>query len=253
MKKYLSVILIILSILCVSCRKPSHHEAPNTLSDIAYNNSSSEACRVYLLENNTYVPYLVLTDDYYGNCLLLRENCLDAPMEYNPVAILTPSYYEACNIDIFLNTEYKNRLSNYVNTLLIDVDLVITSQSSIGKCGNELKTIERQIFLLSMEELGFADGRIFLAEGRELDYFSDERRCVAYTDNGKTCKWYLRTPDTWDDDVISYIDTDGAYCTSGISTIKGETMNYIRPALCLDKNRPVRKALVNERPFYVVE
>jgi len=254
MKKSLLFCFIMISIaLFTSCESKHTPKAPTVLSDIAYKNSDSANYTVYLLENNTYVPYLVVTENYDGNCLLLRQNCLDTPMTYNPVDTIKPSYYEDCQIDVFLNTDYKKCLSDYTNNSLVDVDLIITTENSIGRCGNDLSTIKRNIFLLSLEELGYADGRILLMEGHELTYFKDKNNCIAATDSGALCQWYLRTPDTWGEEIISYIDIDGTYGTTGVTTIKGDTMNYIRPALCLPKDTPIYKITINEQNVYAIE
>lgn len=44
---------------------------PTKLEDIAYDVNESYGYTVYLKENDEYVPYLVLTNNYNGNCLLL--------------------------------------------------------------------------------------------------------------------------------------------------------------------------------------
>ena len=73
--------LLLLSGCGLKGTEKSTRAPPETLRDLAYDAGGS--VRVYLQESGSYVPYLVLTQDYGGNCLLLREYLLDEPRIYN--------------------------------------------------------------------------------------------------------------------------------------------------------------------------
>lgn len=59
---------------------------------------------VYILENDSYVPYIIISDNYSGNTLLLRENILDDSRRFNEYS----SLYENSEIDVFLNNSFIN-------------------------------------------------------------------------------------------------------------------------------------------------
>ena len=99
----------------------------STLSDLVYNKQNKSNNEVYLLENDVYVPYLVITDDYKGNALLLRRNVLDEPLRINEYY----SYYEDSEIDLFLNSTFLEQFSEIAN-LIKSVDITIITESSIG-------------------------------------------------------------------------------------------------------------------------
>ena len=48
-----------------------------TIGDIAYDKNNSNRYRIYLKENENLIPFFVLTSDYDGYCLILREFLLD--------------------------------------------------------------------------------------------------------------------------------------------------------------------------------
>ncbi len=53
-----------------------------TISDIAYDRIFRSDYTVYIKENDEYAPYLVLTNNYNGNTLLLRQYLLDETRAY---------------------------------------------------------------------------------------------------------------------------------------------------------------------------
>ena len=81
-----------------------------TIKNIAYDVNKKLGYTIYLRENEQYVPYLVLTNDYGGNVLLLRKHLLDETETYNGQTA-TPSYYEDSEIDKFLNNVFSETLS----------------------------------------------------------------------------------------------------------------------------------------------
>ena len=97
MKRLIALILlstfVILIVICICMlasvpSKISNNDGTNghepiiveKLEDIAYDVNPSGEYTVYLEENGIYKPYLVLTNNYNGNCLLLRKHVLNENM-----------------------------------------------------------------------------------------------------------------------------------------------------------------------------
>ena len=76
------------------------------ISDLAYDENKESGYTVYIQENSKYVPYLVLTNNYNGNTLLLRKDILDELRAYNDYF----AYYKDSIIDKYLNNEFYNLL-----------------------------------------------------------------------------------------------------------------------------------------------
>lgn len=117
MKKYLSTILILLSVLGL-CGCGVHDEGnyntkntPTSIYEIAYDYDASWGYHIYLEENDSLVPFIVLSSNYNGNCLVMREHLLDKCISYNSPGQYG-SYYNGSNVDQFLNNQYYAQLSN---------------------------------------------------------------------------------------------------------------------------------------------
>lgn len=245
----LSIFLVL--ILFIGCDNVKH-DNPEVLQDIAYDVDDSRGYTVYVMENSEYVPYLVLTNDYGGNCLLLRKYLLEKPVTYNDYEADKPSYYENCIIDTYLNYDFVNSIQSHVANRIVDTSLSITAKDSIGKCGDETAQILKKAFILSLNEVQLYGATVMLREGNELSYFENNERRVATSSDGVPLSWYLRTPDTWNSDVITYVDTDGTYESAGIRTIDGTSKYYIRPAFCLPCETKIEQKEVNDSLVYVI-
>ena len=119
------------------------HRQPTTIADIAYDRlarNRNTDFRVYLEENGDFVPYLVLAANYGGNVLLLREHVLNdgVPFNHSPRGHSLwnvhdyGAYYPDSNIDTFLNSEFKNSLSDLVVSAIIPSDIVVTDKGAWG-------------------------------------------------------------------------------------------------------------------------
>ena len=214
----------------------------STLSDLVYNKQNKSNNEVYLLENDVYVPYLVITDDYKGNALLLRRNVLDEPLRINEYY----SYYEDSEIDLFLNSTFLEQFSEIAN-LIKSVDITIITESSIGVSGDEKTTINRKIFLLSIGELNIDSVE---QEGVSIDFFNEVENRISYTENGSCVSWWLRTPDTW---KVSCTYTIGS--NNRIGSSNSSDLNYVRPALCLDSKLHVTISndIVKGKSCYILD
>lgn len=219
----------------------SEEKGMKKVSDLAYDNTDSINL-IYVLENSKYTPFLVLTDDYTGNTLLLRKDVLEKNRRINDCS----AYYANSEIDLYLNEEYLESLteiSQYVTTSKVE----ITSEASLGVSGVDTEIIDRSVFLLSCNEVGISDSVNIAPEGKVLKFFKNEENRRAYF-NEKVSSWWLRTPNT--------------YCLScsfviGNNNKLGYTNSYdqngIRPAVCVDGDMQIelKSGIVAEKMTYV--
>jgi hypothetical protein len=226
-----SIILLIIGITLVfsGCGLVRKINKPEEIRDIAYDVNKNHGYTVYLEENAKFVPYLVLTDDYNGNVLLLRKHILNEVMIFNPNRGYG-GYYENSSIDKFLNEEFINSFTPEVQKQIADSKIVITAKSSLGRCGKETTEINRKIFLLSHTELGLTkDYSMAAVEGKALKYFPDPTSRIARLETGIAASWWLRT---------SYTEFHTTALSVGFNAAIGdvcvEHTNGVRPAFCVD-------------------
>lgn len=237
------LIVLVFTSGCFSMNEKSNislNNTPTTIRDIAYNIDKSHGYKVYIKEGDEYFPYLVLTDDYNGNCLLLRENLLDDPMRFNPNGRFS-AYYENSEIDKHLNNEFLDTLSREARNKIADSEIVITANESLGVCGTETKTIIRKIFLLSYGELGGIQPSTDLAEGKNLSYFRSNESRIAKFSSNEVASWWLRTPNTWYDNVVCGVSIDGVIGIAGVGGPGCDNVNGIRPAFCVSPSTKIKK------------
>ena len=81
-------------------------KTPQTLKDLAYDRDKRLGYTVYIPENGKLEPYLVLTQNYYGqgNVLLIRKYLVEAAIPHNEAHV--NSYYAASIQDRFMNELY---------------------------------------------------------------------------------------------------------------------------------------------------
>jgi hypothetical protein len=203
-----------------------------TVAGAAYDKGGEPGCAVYILEGGELVPYLVLTADYGGGALLLREEPLDSPMPYNSYS----GYYKGSSIDEYLTGEFTDGLQAEVRGALLDTEITITAESSLGVTGDGVESVSRGVFLLSYTEIGQSGSSIANVEGKPLKYFQDDPgRVVAYKD-GEAASWWLRTSYTWGD--------NSAWGVGPAGTLGGGAVyepNGVRPALCVDGSLPIEE------------
>jgi hypothetical protein len=212
-----------------------------TLQDLAYNRTKNSSYRIGIEEDGKLVPYLVLTDDYNGDCLLLREYLLDEPRKYN-IAKKFSGYYEDSEIDKYLNEEFINRFTSEFRNSIINSIIVITDINSLGGQGKNTISINRKVFLPSFTEMNINMGsRTNLKEGEPLEYFAKESNRIAYYENGQAGSWWLRTASSGYRDVVCGVSVEGALGIGGINGTEGEYLNGIRPAFCLKRETKIIK------------
>lgn len=213
---------------------------PPTVGNLAYNRTSIEHT-VFIEEDGVYVPYLVLSDDYNRNStLLLRMYLLDKPRRFNENGSFA-AYYAESEIDEFLNSEFRETLTDSIRDLIVPSEITITAKYSLGVTGKETETITREVFLLSSVEVDSPSSRTVPREGESLKYFRPMSRRIARTSDGEVSSWWLRTPNTWYDNVVCGVDINGAVGIGGIGGFGEDYLNGVRPAFCIPSNTKIIK------------
>ena len=237
------VVFMIMTFACLcSCSTSPDLKEPRILRDLVYTEDRSEnQYTIFVEETGTYIPYLALTDQYEGQeaCLLLRKDALDQPRAFhrnNPYA----SYYPDSDIDYYLNHEFYLTLSEELRDVLCSSEITVTSKESLGYCGKDTETIQRNIFLLSAIEAGGESSATVPREGHKLPYFSSSERRIVQTSSGIATSWCLRTPHTWHDNVVCGVNTEGVIGIGGIGGFGEDYLNGVRPAFCLPVTTPIR-------------
>ena len=230
------------------------------IADIAYEANPHFGYTVFISENGEYVPYLVLTNNYNGHTLVLRKYLLDELMAYYP----NPTggggyaaYYRDSLLDRFLNDEFFYVFSELLQSMIIESSIEITAQHSMRALrNNEMRIIERRLFLLSRYETG---GRFnpsidsFMKEGMRLSYFSSSERRIGFRPCGTISAWWIRTPSTNSRTAEpSIIGIRGGNSGIHVYTSLGVTRLGVRPAFCLPNDTPVRLGEFNgEYVFFI--
>ena len=213
---------------------------PTKLKDLAYNVNRRYGYTIYIEEEAGYTPYLVLTDNYEGDgtVLLLRKYVLDEYQPFNSGDKAT-AYYEDSHIDNYLNTTFLAELGDEIMNMVVESDVKIQDYSvwtGGGPRGEpDVKTIQRQIFLLSYVELepGVIGSRPL--DGEPLKYFKDDMdRIVAADEKGEPVIWMLRSALTDEDMVNMVVTQDLRVSVSSIYDSVG-----VRPAFCLNREMEI--------------
>ncbi len=249
--------------------RAQNREEYTTLEEMAYDKSGRK-CVVYIKENDEYIPYLVLESDYGGNVLLLRENVLPEPMQYQPsphgestTALSAPwttydygSYYETSSIDKYLSTDFLRAFSPAVQEAIATSIIEVTDMESYHEAhwAEATHMIERKVFLLSAVEMGITlsvDYNI-TREGTPLKYFENIRQSVkkACAADGTAWPYWTRTPWIWETCTVTGIGATGELGADTADRYLG-----VRPAFCLEKDTAVQKSdsVIEGKSVYILE
>ena len=209
-------------------------------------NSQESIKTVYVKENNNYEPYLVITDNYNGNMLLLRKYLCNEQIYFSGEKShgSNGGYYPCSHIDNYLNTEFLSLFSHEMQEKIISSQIDVSALDSISGGGaiRNTEKISRKIFLLSATELNIKSG-MALREGTPLKYFKDNKNVIAYTDDNTPQVQWLRSAYLWDDIQAWTIGCEGEYGGSSVSL-----EFYFRPAFCIDKNTNITE---NNQKYYI--
>ena len=213
--------------------------------------------KVYIEEQEGYTPYLVLSGNYDGKVLLLREQVLPELMQYKEHSDLWRhyeygSYYEQSSLDAYLNQEFLERLAESVRDCIADTSIEVTDLTAYDEWDYATHTIERKVFLSSVE-MGVEglDGYTTTVEGEALDYFTNKEMVVkiAYDSEGNACPYWTRTPELWESCTVMVI---------GIKVVGAPTADQslgVCPAFCMPTDTAVRHSekVIEGESVYIVE
>ena len=197
------------------------------------------------MENDIYVPYIVLDNDYKGNILLLRKELMSGLRSVSDHS----SEYENSPIDKYLSSDFLSMFSDEISNQIISTEIEVTSKEALYQAGKDTHTITRKAFLLSFSEVNYDEHSMAAEEGVSLSYFSDDQSRIAYKD-GKPCSWWLRTPYTNYDSVTWSVGADGMK-----TELSSATENGIRPAFCLSGDVDIKEStdVIDGETVFVIE
>ncbi len=199
---------------------------------------------VIIIEREEQVPYIVLTNNYGGNTLLLRKNLLDKDMR------MTDYYavYDGSEIDVFLNESFYVSVNEAVRNVICESDVEVVADDYYTK-GVAIKVIQRKVFLLSYKELGINDNYHVGNEGEALNYLRDSSSRISYKPSGKASSWWLRSVDTTYDNCFYAVGAKGE-----VGSTDASGMNGVRPAFCIPTDTKVMQSTGNnsEEIVYVI-
>lgn len=121
----------------------------NNMSDM------SDGSIVKVLEGGKYIDYIIAARNYEsglngaGGTLFVRKEMLDVPA-WNNTAV---NAYSGSTIDTYINDNFKNALSSYVQSKIRRTKFYYTP----GNGNKSLSTLSRDVFLLSAKELAYND------------------------------------------------------------------------------------------------
>ena len=240
MKKILIIMLTIMPLIALTaCLHQSTNQTALPIGDLAFSVTRS-AEEVYIKENDKFVPFLVLDNNYSGNCLLLRRDTLNDEVAYNTHGQYG-SYYPNSGTDDFLNGTYFERISASVKQVIAESNIAVTSKQALDSAENTTETITRKVFLLSAHEVHAQTGTNSLKEGKELIYFRSLSNRVACNENGQPETWALRTPSLTAANMIYSIAFDGSIGSGGIYGTEGERAIPLRPAFAVYAQTIIKK------------
>ena len=113
--------------------------------------------------------------------------------------------YKDSGIHTYLNGTFYNLIDSQIRAVIKQVKIPYTN-SGVQSGANGLST---KVFLLSGTEVGFSGVSYMNTEGAKLSYFDSASKRVAY--NGSSAAiWWLRSPRTYDTNVVWDVRTDGS-------------------------------------------
>lgn len=156
-----------------------------------------------LNESGSLVPFYIAKHDYEsglngaGRSLLVRKDCYDM----HKWAQYSVNTYASSEIDSWLNSIYKNMLDADVRAAIGTIKIKYTP----GNKNNTVGTLERDIFLLSVTELG-KTAKYANTEGTALGIASVLQ--IAYMNGSAVVQW-TRSPKTGTADSTCYLKKNG--------------------------------------------
>lgn len=198
--KYIRLLVFILAVTTAisGCSETSN----NYTEEVEIGDLVGES--VNIIEGTESVPYIVLTNNYGGNTLVLRKNLLDEDMR------MTNYYakYEGSEIDSFLNEDFLNSIDENIRNIISDSDVEITADDYYRNSVTA-KTIKRKIFLLSYKELDINYNYHVGNEGEALINLRSAKNRIAAKVNKDPSSWWLRSVDTLYENCFYAVGSQG--------------------------------------------
>lgn len=199
---------------------------------------------VKLMEGGSAVEYLVVNQGIPSNSSLYDASCdgtwllrkdIHSNRQWDTSNV---NKYESSAINTWLNGDFFNSLGSVEQAAIKQVKIPYRKNGGSGGTDQSgANGLSTKIFLLSGYEVGWttSDNRYFPVDGAKLAYFesgtgtsANNKRIANLT--GSAVRWWLRSPDPGDVDVVWYVSYNGNYNGYYASTSYG-----IRPALILSK------------------
>lgn len=245
--------MIIMALALAGCANRPNDGDVLSIRDISFDSNNDYENIVYIQEAESYEPYLVVSKDYKGGVLVLRQHLLDEDICYNDAGAegALGGYYPDSNADSYLNSIFFSGLPSGTQKKILNTDIDVSAKESVAAGGGVKKTlnIERKIFLLSATELNIKSG-MAVTEGSPLKYFQKIKSPAATTKNGEAKAQWLRSAYHREDIQAWSIGANGGY--SGCAVLTGLA---VRPAFCLDKNEKINAEsnIVKGREVFVLQ
>ena len=179
---------------------------------------------VKLKENGVLVDFYVAKHDYEnglngsGRTLVVRKDCYDTRQWHTS----NVNAYATSAIDTWLNSTYKNLLDADIRGVIGTTKIKYTP----GNGNTTVRTLERDIFLLSVTELG-RSASYANTEGTALSIASSLQ--IAYLNGSAVVQW-TRSPDTSNTGNAYYLNTNGNVYSNGCSNTGGSRPAFTLPS-----------------------
>lgn len=250
----LVLIVILIILFCLFLFYRINRPLEGTISSIAYN-INDKNYRVYIKENDKYVPYLALDNNYNytHQTILLREHALGGQNSikgYNGTIDENQIIYDDEKMMGFFlpyeETEVDNFLLNIFPDYFDDDFIKIVNDTEIDVELEAQYTIKRKFFLLSFQEVS-GEYYPYGKNARQIAYFTNNDLTIE-NDYGHEVTWWVRTYG-WED-----------YMFAGYSNLWGthsgtDTRRSVRPAFTLSGNTKIKEGYLDDRknPVYFID
>jgi len=233
----------------------SSYSPPETIKDIAYDVNKEYEYTIYIKENESYEPYLVLDSKYDKGVLLLKKYLEGEDVCFNPHQSQGSrgGYYPESNVDVYLSTDFLSRFTTTFQNKILDTTISVTTIDGVGAAGRkrETESIQRKIFLLSATELNLKS-ILACVEGKPLAYFKGGKNYIATNKNGDAMAYWLRTAYLWSDIQAWSIGITGGGAVGGDLV---STTLAVRPAFCIDGSTAIKETdgIIEGKKVYTLD
>lgn len=246
-KKYIYGLIIFVIFMIVFLILNIKLYKSDEIGSIAFNINKNDY-RIYIKENDKYVSYLVLDNDYAnsGNTLVMRENILGGETyiyDYNGSIYKEKIYdksflmnqhcnYDETEVDNFLTNDFIKYFDNKFLSFIINTELNIADVID-----NDRYKIERKFFILSLGELNI-DNVNEKDDNYSLKYF-ENNNLIAKNDFNVPVNYWTRS--------YGWLSYDAIGSTGKEIGLTGSEAKYgIRPVFTISSNTKIIKKYIKE-------